>query len=63
MKRKPKNDTPRMPRAAKTATVYIRVDAGVVDRIRRTALERGRPHTFSSVAAEALASAYPEAKP
>ncbi len=60
MKRKPKNETPKMPRAPKTRTVYMRIDAIVVDQIKKIAIDRGRPHTFSSVAGELLAKSLEE---
>ena len=59
-KRTRRNDTPKMPRPAKTAAVYIRIDADVMRRIRQVAIERGRPHTFASVAGEALKIAFSE---
>jgi hypothetical protein len=38
----------------KTKTLYIRTDAEIVDWLQGIVLDRGRPHTFASVASEML---------
>lgn len=49
-----RNDTPKPPRAVRTLAIYIRAKSEVVERIRKIANDRGRPHTFASVAGELL---------
>ena len=53
-KRTRRNDTPKMPRAAKTLTIYIRASADTVAWLRKIAIDRGHPHTFASVTNEML---------
>lgn len=53
-KRKRRNDTPKTPRAPKTSVIYIRADTDTVAWLKDLALDRGRPHTFASVAGEML---------